>query len=433
MTVKTIMTAGSYVRGVANAAPGIRYSKSWAGDDWSKLPKPDKPPLRSPVQLDKQGRRRLSREILANNRTAIDAYKAEMLSWRKRVVRRQRERRYEDHNYTVTSQTVLNDTMTVQNIYYPFIKSEGTWQGLFGGGSFIFPTLDADTDYRLMSKLKTRIIGSEFNLGVFLAESHESLVMIFNAANRLQLALRSARKGRWGAAVRALRPKGSASKDVRHFYTKGRTTASNWLELSWGWLPLLSDLQAGAETLAHMTSSPYEKKIRVTALKVGTANDNTSPGVKSQDPTGTRAFGFSASRKQIIARLREVDVPQLIGLTDVASIAWELLPMSAIADYAIPIGNYLAARGVASALQGTFVTTVATSGWITKMDLIPGTAYVYVTQPAVYNNRWYEATRTVSTSLSVPKPSIKPFGEMLSWKRTANVVSLLTLLGSGKG
>jgi len=420
------MTSGSITRGVAMWTPGIRYQKTWSGSDWPKLPKAVKPPLMSPVYLDRKGRKRLSKAILKNNRLAIDAYKAQSAAVRQRVVKRQRERRFEVHPYSCDVFVWLDTEISYQGKPYdhnpPFITN-GCWGNVFGGAVPLFaPAWTASDDYKLVEKLKTKIIGSDFNLGVFAAEFSEAAHMIFNAANRLQLALKAASKGRWREALRHLRPPNSASKDVNHFYTKGRTTSQNWLELQYGWLPLISDLQSGAEMLAHMTSMPYQQKV-VARLRKGRDGPMTS-----QSPSNTRANGTSIRRKQIVAYLREVDVPQLIGLTDYASIVWERLPYSFVADWAIPIGNFLAARGVASALKGTFVTTESSYGFVTSLEYIGTGGRMLETGP--YNQKEIHVRRTVSSSLQVPMPTVKPLKDVLSWRRAANAVALLVLRGT---
>jgi len=123
-----------------------------------------------------------------------------------------------------------------------------------------------------------------------------------------------------------------------------------------------------------------------------------------------------------------VNVAQLSGLTDPASVLWELTPYSFVADWFIPIGNYLAARSLASALTGTFVTTktrrvfCAYEGLANTDNGIVRTVY---TTPPKGNCALINVTRTVSTSLNVPVPSFKTLDKVASWKHCANAVALL--------
>jgi hypothetical protein len=401
---------------------GPTFSKTWFGYDWPKIPKVSKPPLLNPVLLTANGRKRLDQAILANNRAAIEAYKVQIRSARQRKVKRARTRELELHDYEVTIAKSYNSEKAWIHLPKPPpptppVITKGTWDSTFGGiaGAGAIP-VTADQDYTLTSRLKSRIVGSSFNLGVFIAELSPALAMIFNAANRLRLAQTAARKGHWGRAARLLRPKGSATKDVRHFYTKGRTVAQNWLELQYGWKPLVSDLQEGALMVAHSTAVPWTLKVRST-LKVNLSLNTASPA-------NTGCVGKRGRKDQLIAYLTEVDVPQLVGLKDWQSIVWERLPFSFVGDWAIPIGNFLAARGVALALQGKFVTTRTTLVECTKMYTVGGN-YEDL-NPGDYYNRFYlYSRRIVSDYIAVPKPTIKPLNEVLSWKRAANAVALL--------
>ncbi len=428
------MTSGVITRDFRDATShhaGTYYRKTWSGGDWPSLPKPEKPPLLGldPRVQGKKARSKLLKAIHENNRPLIEDYKRQIRSITQREVRRKRERRYEFHDYTWDILSYRNDYQTwlrpasLPCGIYPDEYTVGTFMSTFGGlaanplGGFT-----VEDDYLLASKLKSKILGSDFNLGVFIAESSEALAMIFNAANRLSRAITGVRKGNWRAVKRALFPD-SSGPNVTPFYKKSRTVAENWLALQYGWMPLISDMDAGARMLAHMTESPYSSRVQAKRHKTG--------DLVTSSPSNTRAVGFCTKSKSIVAYLREVDLPQLIGLTDFASIAWERLPYSFVADWAIPIGNYLAARGIAQALKGTFVTTEWQSMYCTNMKMVArDCGYIHVGIGAPFYHRSSSGVRTISTTLEVPLPNVKPFGEILSWRRTASAVSLLVAQGT---
>jgi hypothetical protein len=406
--------------------PGTYFSKSWNGGDWPVLAKPLRLPLADPFTLTKKGKKVLNQAIVKNNRAIIDDYKRQMAARRQRIVMRLRSRKYENHAYSMS----IVDTMdglhdiVAKPPSFPYAAT-GTMAALFGGAVNDIPSISTNEKLVVIDRLKGKILGSSFNLGIFLGEGHMALEMIFFAARRLTLALHAARKGRWGEAARHLRPAGSASKDVSHFYTKSRTVAMNWLELQYGWLPLVNDLQEGAQMLAHWTQDPFTHKVR--------ANLKVKGKVVSANPVDTLVTGKSLRRTTITAYLTETNVPRLLGLQDMATVAWELTPWSFVADWAIPIGNYLNARMVSSSLKGEFVTSVKeefectscvispTSQWVDNTALRPG-----------YRQSGTKLTRTVDNTLPVPRPSFVGFDKVLSWKRAANAVALLTVQ-AGKG
>lgn len=273
-------------------------------------------------------------------------------------------------------------------------------------------------DIALLGRLRDKVAGSDFNMGVFLGEGHEALKMITGSAIKIRKSLTALKRGDLAGAASALAVSGrrlSPKKDI----------ANNWLELQYGWLPLLKDTEGAAQFLAKLLNYPMVQTYMVHLRK----NLGLVPWPSGgQVTTQWSAKGFVQS--QIIARLTEVDPYQLSGLTDPASVAWELLPWSFVIDWFIPIGNYLAGRSLASALTGTFVTT--------KTRRI-NTSYgggCYPTgsgsHSVVFSGDWSGYTtelnvdRTVSTSLAVPLPSFKTLDKVASWKHCANAVALLS-------
>lgn len=286
----------------------------------------------------------------------------------------------------------------------------GTYLGCFGGQSVTYPTWTANHDLVLLSKLRDKVAGSDFNLAVFLAEGNHALDMIFNAAKRVSKAWRFAQKGNFVKARRAL-VHGTSRQHVGK-----KSVASNWLELQYGWLPLLKDAEGGAQFLAHHLNTPLQTVVRA-SLKVKNKAVANWPGT-------TFLENDVYVQKSIKAIIREKDVAQLVGLTDPLSVVWEKLPYSFVVDWFIPIGNYLAARGLQSAISGTFVTTTKKWTHVSRPTYngYYGPGYLFVFD---YLFEQVEVDRVISSSISVPYPHVKPLGGVASWKRTANAVSLL--------
>lgn len=293
----------------------------------------------------------------------------------------------------------------------------GTCSSCFGmSDTFVNPWYSFQ-ELALLGRLRERVAGSTFDAGVFLGEGHQALKMIANAATTISGALAAARKGDYSRAQRIIDryyPENKTRKAKRNT----KEFAGSWLELQYGWLPILQDAHDGAVFLAHQLEVPLQHVVRA-RYKTGHALGSVGAAFRL-----TYSVRENRTKGQIKAILREVNVPALAGLTDPASVAWELLPYSFVADWFIPIGNYLKARGLAQALTGTFVKTVT---WKSKISGITGDALYpswSVSSPGFYRERG-TCTREVSTSLSVPLPEIKPLGDVPSWKRAANAVSLL--------
>jgi len=355
-----------------------------------------------------------------------------------------RSRRLEDHPYTMSAHnefhpscdlTLVGDyggTRTFNGVT-PFRLFGGYFApggGGFSGSSGV--SFDANDDINLINRLKTKVRGSDFNMGNFLGEGHETLAMIGDAALTIASSLRSLRKGDVYTATRTLLKNGKPlyrgplnRVNVRRGVVD--QLSNNWLALSWGWMPLVQDMRSGAELLAHSLNVPFSRRVRV-------ASSKKAPHVFS---TATMAGGWIRS-KQIIAILSEPEsIPKMLGLLDPEVVAWELTPFSMLVDYVVPIGSWLEARAFASSLSGKFIITSKLSceaknisfgktyervpGYVSHMEGDTKGAYL----------RYTNLERVVSTSLSVPKPVVKPLEKVFSVRHCINALALLAQVARG--
>jgi len=405
-----IQPQGWYVVGPSIRPIGSVYTKVWSGSDYP----PTKPVYTRDTLITREGK---------------------VLSFKRRVDVPTR-RKTVDHPYSATI-SFFRDTPVEWNRWsFGQIDEQAKYksQDLWSYGwvqTNASDSWNSNDDLKAIDKLREKVAGSDFNMGVFLGEGREALAMIANSATRLFQAYRSVKKGRVGDAVAALtqsRPKkylmGAAKPTVK------KTAAQNWLELQYGWIPLVKDAFGAAEFLAKVLNFPMIQTYKVRRKK----NIEIGPIAGTQFE---EFFGHGVTQVQIIARLEEVDTAKLSGLTDPASVVWELTPFSFVADWFIPIGSYLAARSLASALTGTFVTTKTTRIACTYKGIkqtVPfngyaGTQYTVPPRGSYFS---IDVQRAVSSSLQVPTPKFKTLDKIASWKHCANAVALLVAThGSG--
>lgn len=314
----------------------------------------------------------------------------------------------EDHYAWNTVAVAITETRTAQYTPWPAIWNDSYW--------------DSNDDIALIGRLRTEIAGSDFHFGVFLGEGQKALAMIAENATRIFRAVNAFKRGDIRKTAYWLKVEPSEDKIVRIAKARARSLSKGWLELQYGWLPLLKDVEGGAQFLAKHLELPFIKTYRARFKKPLRFNMST-PNVLLNPK------GKGQSTGQIIARMEEESVYKMSGLLDPLSVAWELLPWSFVADWFIPIGNYLSARSFVSSLKGTFVTTKvvrwergATSPQPTR--IYANDYYVYSRIGTTYES-WIQMDRTVTTSLSVPFPNFKPLGSVPSWKRAANSVALI--------
>lgn len=269
-------------------------------------------------------------------------------------------------------------------------------------------------DISLIGKLSDKISGEQFNMAVFLGEGKEALETIAQSARRIALSLKSLRRGNVFRAARTLleNPRKIAPNISRKHVTE-KWLADNWLQLQYGWKPLVQDIFGAASHFAYMQNRPQVLTYR--ARKTIKPQKILSPS-GSYDLSGTVSYG-----KTIKALVSKIDEIALLGLKDPASLAWELLPYSFVCDWVIPVGNYLEAINLQRSLAATYVTS-----WKYRYAQAGGTIRSGgFTFTGGFSRERVTVGRTVSSSLNVPLPVVKPWVKIDSWIHATNSIALL--------
>lgn len=367
--------------------------------------------------------------------TTVDSVTGRRRRFRRVKTRLKRERKFTTFNpYTVTGDNIdfpastwtdhsVYDTggMLVSRNWANVPASTPSW----GLSLPVVPPLTVDHDYQLIGRLVDELRGSDFNLAVMLGEGSESLRMIGDAAVKLARAGRFVRKGNLVSAAATL----GVNRLQKRKPTGRGVVADRWLELQYGWLPLLNDIKGAAEMLSHLLHVPMRKRY-VARVQTRFKNGNLNPA------NGLLYYSsfVGYNRKQIVADIAEAPNPvTLTGLLDPELVAWELLPFSFVVDWFVPIGTYLENRAAAQKLQGKFATTTSTFrlgqgvvGRKTSGYQGPNryTRQLICTGVQPYNCQ-YTVNRTVASQLNVPFPKVKTLDKALSWQHCLNGIALL--------
>jgi hypothetical protein len=188
-----------------------------------------------------------------------------------------------------------------------------------------------------------KLKGAKANYGVWMAEAGKSCSLLASTFLQLSTAYRHAKRRRWAAACRALRVSNpgfkSSSKDV----------AGRWLELQYGWLPLLGDaygiyqdMSKGIDPKIHAKKNVWR---RAPSTEIGSVS---SYGIRPKyEVTGT--YGVTV-RLDYSLDLAALNLATSMGLTNPYFVAWELVPFSFVLDWAVPIGNWLSALDATTGL-----------------------------------------------------------------------------------
>lgn len=224
-----------------------------------------------------------------------------------------------------------------------------------GGTTQTLPTALYDeplaSDATMVNKLLDKWKQSDFSLGVTLGESASTLRGVANAAGALANAARNLRRGNLSAALRGLsRVPGSGKRAARQALDAG-DLASAWMACRYGWVPLMGDIY-GLNDLQY----EYNKLPKIVVSK-------WTPGVPYHpySPAYADLYRYRIERAQRWQAFLDTEkltasLPTRLGLTDPASIAWELVPFSFVVDWFLPVGHFLKSLEAARVLPVAKIT-----------------------------------------------------------------------------
>jgi hypothetical protein len=296
------------------------------------------------------------------------------------------------------------------------------------------------------NKLLLKIKDQKINIAQAAAESPMTVHMIGDSVRRIANAFLQLKKFNVVGAVNTLRMNVSHS-DYRKLVKLGRTQrakgvsgpqfASNtWLELQYGWKPLLSDIYGACEQLADALHSGDRVffETSATAMNRYTMDVVWNPSISGAISSG-RAKGFAHCRSTYKVRYRvnsNLSTLSQLGVTNPLLLGWELLPYSFVVDWALPIGNYLSTLDATvgysfvsgSYTQGLKGTNIYTTTFRGTRDSA-GTAH--------YGTLWFERVRDGKDRLVLSQFPSPSFPRPKSPFSSSHVTSALALLQQAFG
>lgn len=285
------------------------------------------------------------------------------------------------------------------------------------------PFADRAGNLALQRLINAAQAGIQANLAQTLAQMNQLTALIAGNATRIVKSLRALKRMNFSGAVSALSSGRSGSGASSSGLSKTKSVASNWLQLQYGWKPLLSDIEnffkilpASTEqssTFHRVTGSGSVKDEHVVAYPPGDA-------VIGEQNVGKTTHTSRTSVKYGISYRLDDPTTQFfaqLGFTNPVNLAWEVLPFSFVADWFLPIGSYLE---TASAFHGlTFLDGYKTTFTRVKMDSaityggsVVGVPHTLVNFGATYRRERVILSRerlTAFPSASIPSLRLNPF------------------------
>jgi hypothetical protein len=278
---------------------------------------------------------------------------------------------------------------------------------------------------KLLEKLLKKVKSHDFNLAVNLGQLHQTVDLLSSNLQKLGRAALALKRGQFATAARQLgtKPRGTRLKST--------DVSGRWLELQYGWLPLLGDSYEAAKAFEAISDGPRSQLYRVSSKKESVGNGSQSKTLFDVPYTEklTKYIQYECTE--------EIGFSRQLGLLDPLSVAWELLPWSFVIDWFIPIGSYLDLVNQVPSLKGRFLSTL-----VRKREALgrnkPGIkAYFYTlwgsnwdrphfegpSQIPLLRQKRVDVDRVYSESLPVPFPDMH-LGGAIQGRRLWNAISL---------
>lgn len=215
------------------------------------------------------------------------------------------------------------------------------------------PSPDGHLDLAASKALKRLIseagTGIEANLAQDFAQMSQLTTLLGGTAKKLVKSVNYLRKLNFSAAVNTLTAGRSRSRMPAGKPSRKKDLAENWLELQYGWKPLLMDIEGLLKSLSIFNSA-NSHVCRVaasgSALSVKTSNFETHMYPTIGNNMG-RNYTRTETRCKYVCYYRiESPLTSFLaqtGFTNPINLAWEILPFSFVVDWFLPIGPYLEA------------------------------------------------------------------------------------------
>lgn len=284
----------------------------------------------------------------------------------------------------------------------------------------------------LNTKLVNKIKNADWQAPVFVAEARKTADMVLQTASSLRKVIQNLRRGNILPVFNelGLTENKRLRKRYNATYVKDPSKAASnaWLQLQYGWVPLLSDAESAAKALASYVDDERHKTLTVRcAQKRDQYRTATFPFAGQPCGNGELYFDVKDSdsvRYLVHYRVNE-DLRALgqLGILNPLAVVWELVPFSFVADWFIPIGDYISALDVGMRYQ--FV-----NGLMSRKRMSVGTLSEFKCDNASLeggNPSWTRSDIYAQRMGSIPTPSVESltFKADLSPKRLASGISLL--------
>jgi hypothetical protein len=273
------------------------------------------------------------------------------------------------------------------------------------------------------SKAFAKLKNEQANFSVMFAERKETAELFSNAATDIAKAVKKFRNGfpkDWGNVIKN---EGTAN---------WRKVPHRWLELQYGWNPLMADVNGACQALSHRERDGDGYHAHVKGNQKHTEISKSrwdfgfgAGGLLYQDITYLHTF------ESTVRLWYNLDNPSLasfasLGLTNPLELVWERIPYSFVVDWFLPVGGWLSTLD--ADFGWTFRASCSTAFSRVKGLGVPGSNTNGTFYETTNNSSPFrmDAFRFYRTTGGPPGVGLPHFKNPFSSTHIANALSLLT-------
>jgi hypothetical protein len=285
------------------------------------------------------------------------------------------------------------------------------------------------------NKLLNAIKGQSINLAQAYAEREQTVQLVAGTATKVAKSIRSLRRGDFIGAARdlgVLAKKRANSRFNKSFARRqSEAVSQGWLELQYGWKPLLNDVYGACEQLAkrhsriiYATQTVQSSRAKdLYKLTSSTFDKSKSTTLVNGEDKIVVKMGCTYSTSNPVQ-----STAAQLGITNPLVVAWELLPFSFVADWFLPVGQALGTLDATNGLEFySGYKTVFRRTNVSKISTVTGVSYGR-RNDVLWVSSFEEVSVTRTPLGSFPSPSLPRFKNPASIVHMANAIALVSQL-----
>jgi hypothetical protein len=181
-------------------------------------------------------------------------------------------------------------------------------------------------------------INDQAQLGAAIAEHGQATKMIYTRGKQILDLIRQIRRGDLVGAAASVKlaavPKGASVK---------KSFASNWLEFSFGWRPMVGDINNACSVLENPIKSirPNGKGYSGPLPWIRTSGSKVNWLVTGYDEDNRVHHVYARTGCEVTITNPNLFLFQSLGLANPMTVAWEVIPFSFVVDWFVSVEQFL--------------------------------------------------------------------------------------------